>query len=91
MPNLVRYFTDKEDEMLHLLKKVGEHESPSTDKKVTDVLSEFLAGIFKDIDFDVNFIENNKYGKHVVAEHAWAQIDIRIALVSETDKNFKHH
>lgn len=83
MDNLVQYFNDSIEEMTSLLKILVEYESPSVEKNSVDILSRYLGDIFQQIGCSVKFIENEKYGNHVIAE--WGSGESSILVLCHMD------
>ncbi|MGI6575087.1 MAG: M20 family metallopeptidase [bacterium] len=67
MHQLVKEFVDQREEMINLLQKLVELESPSIDKEATDKLSSFLANYLQQLGCQVEILEQENYGNHVLA------------------------
>lgn len=69
MNPILNFLSDKQEEMVNVLKTVVEHESPSRNKPLTDRLALVLKGLFEQYTGGTaEIIENITYGNHVRGE-----------------------
>jgi len=67
MTDLRTYFAERADEMLDLLRRLVELESPSTDKAATDRIVRYVADLARQAGAEVAFVPQERYGDHLLA------------------------
>jgi glutamate carboxypeptidase len=63
------YMQDQQGDMVALLERVVEMESPSLDKATTDKLVDFLAETLQDLGCQVTRLPQREYGDHLIARY----------------------
>jgi len=67
MPELRAYFDERTEQMLDLLRRLVEIESPSTEKAATDRIGRFVAGLAREAGAAVTVVPQDRWGDHVLA------------------------
>ncbi|HEY75149.1 MAG TPA: M20 family metallopeptidase [Thermoflexia bacterium] len=67
MTDLRAYFAERTDEMVDLLRRLVELESPSTDKAAADRISRYVADRAREAGAEVTFVPQEQYGDHLLA------------------------
>lgn len=62
------YMVDNTEEIIDLLQRLVEFESPSSDKHANDMLGEFIAKLLSDIGLEVAFDKQSAMGNHIIAK-----------------------
>jgi glutamate carboxypeptidase len=84
MQEVVDFLKNKQEEMVGLLKEIVEHESPSLDKELTDVMGNWIAEQFTRLTGGtVEKIYNEQYGNHIRGE--WGEGEGQILLSAHFD------
>jgi glutamate carboxypeptidase len=67
MVDLRTYFAQQTDEILDLLRRLVEIESPTTDKPATDRIGRFVVQVAREAGADVTIVPRERRGDHLVA------------------------
>ena len=83
MTELLTYFTQRTEEMLDLLRRLVEMESPSTDKAATDRIGHFVAQVAREAGAAVTVVPQERRGDHVLAR--WGEGEGGFLLLCHLD------
>ncbi len=83
MDNLRTFFARRTEEMLDLLRRLVEQESPSTDKQATDRLVRYVAELAAEAGGMVSFVPQEKYGDHLLVR--WGEGEKGFLLLCHLD------
>jgi glutamate carboxypeptidase len=83
MTDLRMYFSQRTEEMLDLLRRLVELESPSTDKAATDRIGRFVAQIAREAGASVTLVPQERRGDHVLAR--WGEGEGGFLLLCHLD------
>ena len=83
MPALRAYFDECTEQMLDLLRRLVEIESPSTEKAATDRIGRFVAGLAREAGAAVTVVPQERWGDHVLAR--WGEGDGGFLLLCHMD------
>jgi glutamate carboxypeptidase len=83
MTDLRMYFSQRAGEMLDLLRRLVELESPSTDKAATDRIGRFVAQIAREAGASVKLVPQQRWGDHVLAR--WGEGEEGFLLLCHLD------
>jgi len=80
---LVKEFTERQEEMVSFLAHLVELESPSVDKAAVDRLGDFLACRLERAGFHVRVVGQKEHGNHIVA--TWQQEEPSLLMLCHMD------
>ena len=83
MTDLRMYFSQRTEEMLDLLRRLVELESPSTDKAATDRIGRFVAQIAREAGASVTLVPHELRGDHVLVR--WGEGEGGFLLLCHLD------
>ena len=83
MAELRMYFSQRTEEIIDLLRRLVELESPSTDKAATDCIGRFVAQVAREAGARVTFAPQERRGDHVLAR--WGEGDGGFLLLCHLD------
>jgi len=83
MADLQAYFSRRTEEMLDLLRRLVELESPSTDKAATDAVGRLVADLAREAGARVDFVPQEKHGDHLLAR--WGEGEGGFLLLCHLD------
>jgi glutamate carboxypeptidase len=83
MTDLRMYFSQRTEQMLGLLRRLVELESPSTDKAATDRIGRFVAQIAREAGASVTLVPQERQGDHVLAR--WGEGEGGFLLLCHLD------
>jgi glutamate carboxypeptidase len=83
MTDLRMYFSQRTEELLDLLRRLVELESPSTDKAATDRIGRFVAQIAREAGASVTLVPQERWGDHVLAR--WGEGEGGFLLLCHLD------
>jgi glutamate carboxypeptidase len=83
MPELRAYFSERTEQMLDLLRRLVEIESPSTDKAATDRIGQFVARVARGAGASVTVVPQERQGDHLLAR--WGEGEDGFLLLCHLD------
>jgi glutamate carboxypeptidase len=84
MNDLVSYLVHELPDALRFLEQCVSLESPSFDKPLVDELVQFIASRFADIGGNIEYVQSDRFGNHLLARFP-GKTDRRILLLGHTD------